>query len=438
MSIFLKNSNFYYVLFICIFLSSCFSTAELELVTEKQNNNNKKNDYKISIYFDKSASIGGYLTNGPSRGAEDDNFKNKIKTFMSYFQDKEFDKRFSIYLIADEKPQQYSPKITSSADLIRKFSDGMGSDWGLRNGNNTPLHTMFENIFEKDDSLSNNISILITESIMSYSDEKLKDDPYANQNRDDLKGNITRVFSRYEKNYGISCYAFYSKFDGTYFNYLNKNEACCLKNLRPFYIWVIGKKELMPQFTDYLMKDKKFKSRQELNFGWQYNLQKKGILSLNEGRKGEWGYVDSTKIEKISIGETTQLTVGLVLEGYPKNVQELQYLKENLEFNGDIVNKNSMKIRDKKSFIKETQAKASDLGKYTHFITFELNNNVINTLQTNKLTIKLKKENPTWHKEWTTDNDIDINSAKNNKKTFAFKELIEGIFEAYNKQEYYF
>ncbi|TAE75176.1 MAG: hypothetical protein EAZ85_03095 [Bacteroidetes bacterium] len=394
---------------------------------------NSNNNLKINIFFDKSASMGGYLTNGPKRGEEDDNFKNKVRTFLSYFSDTSFDEKLKIYLLDGGKVESYKNKIKSAGDLVGEFSDGMDEDWGFRNGKDTPIHTIFENIFKNKDTSS--INIFFTESIMSYPTDKIKKEPYANQDSDGLKGKVTGAFAKYQKDFGISVYAFLSKFDGTYFNHSNQPESCCLTNLRPFYIWVIGRKSLMPKFTNYIINDKKFKAREELHIGWQYNAPKHTILS-SEGRAGGWDYVDTTHIEKLPLGETIKFTIGLDLKSYPINVQDEKYLKENIEVD-NLVKKESVIVKKQSDFFKTISSEQqNDLKPYTHFITLELNNNAISTKNT--LSIKLKKKNSTWYEKWSTENDKDINKKENNKKTFAFKELIEGILEAYKQNEYYF
>jgi hypothetical protein len=244
-----------------------------------------------------------------------------------------------------------------------------------------------------------------------------------------LKGYIYSTFSNLKKKgFATSVYAFRSKFYGTYFDYQN-NKKQLQGNRRPFYIWIIGNKDLLRKFNSKVNEIATFHPEKSLHFGFaEEPVTKYDIISQIE-RVGNW-MKGSNGIENIVLnnGDYIQFCVGLNLKNLPDYAKDTAYIRKNLilELSGcEIGYKITDKLHADISHLKSQPQKIL-FEKESHLIIFKVKSMNLSTA-TLKATLPLKYD--TWYTNWSCMEDRDILTAEN--KTFAFEYLILGVKEAY-------
>jgi len=409
---------------ICLAIVSCLlsacntNTSTLKIVLgEKQS---AKEASKIKIFFDNSASMYGFIGRDNGNNAE---FKDQVPALLSRIEN---GKSIQVYLLSDTL-ERYRPK--KGMDLIKSFTENMiNYTWQNKLRESTPINEMFETAFKniKDGE----IGIIISETQMSEPSAG-----YKNRDISRLKGTTKLIFERYKnKGYGVSIFGFQSHFRGYYYPALGSKVRCCDDDvLRPYYIWVIAKKEYLPSFINHLQKQN-IQPKEALHFGWNYPPPSFEVLK-ELAKEGSWVSYQTDSIEDISKGERTTFTIALDLGGYPEFIKQVGFLQENLSFSSDIqLDTSAIKITTKQTLAGE-DARLS--GKYTHFIALSFNGGNV-TQVNNTLTIKLIKKQKEWYRHWSTENDRNINTQKNSGKTYAFAALIQSIQEVYREDKNYF
>ena len=366
----------------------------------------------VHFFIETSASMGGYF----GRDAE-------FKTIVSDLTTKvnENIKSADIWFIADnldkynKNVQQFSSDIATTRIATQSSSQ---------------LHAIITKMASQTDS--NDVSLLVSDCILSFPDADIRKNPEINREEapNALKNTIFSTFSALKKKgMATSVYAFKSKFYGTYYDYKNTKKTLNGEE-RPFYVWVIADKELLPKFNAGLHDISSFKPEASLDFGLtEQPVTKYGVISQAE-REGEWIWNknDST-IEDINLkkGEQ-QFCVALSLKNLPTYAQSVSYLQNNLktEVKGCEV---SFEVKDKASLdqskLRSTQQKQL-FEDADHFIVFKIKEM---NLPKASLHITLPLQADNWYTQWSTMDDTKPELTQN--KTFAFQYLIAGVKEAY-------
>src|SRR5690606_34389502 len=265
-------------------------------------------------YLETSASMGGYFN-------QDADFKT-IASDLTAKINKNI-KPLTIWFIADS-----TSKYTKDVD---QFSSDIATT-KIADQKSSQLHKIIGEIAAHTDS--SDVSLLISDCILSFPDEAIKANPEINKTEapNALKNNIFNTFSDL-KNRGLatSVYAFKSKFYGTYYNY--QNQKTILKgDLRPFYIWVIGNDELLGKFNAQLADISTFKPEESLHFGFSEEPVSDYDILTQVEKSGRWSKGNSG-IEDVEIPQNDSLrfAIGLQLEDLPLYAQNLDYLQNNLQ-----------------------------------------------------------------------------------------------------------
>lgn len=404
----LSNSTVVFLsVFVLAFFGSCKEKEEGEVVK-------KINDTeKIHFYVENSASMGGFFKG-------DSEFKTNISDLSVKINERI--RPISIWFIADsmvkygKSPQQFSSDIATTSVATQKSSQ---------------IHKIIENISAKNDS--NDISIFISDCILSFPDAAIKKNPEINKTEapNALKSGIYSIFSNLnKKGFVTSVYAFTSKFYGIYYDYQNVKHDFSTKGIdRPYYVWVIGSKELVSKFNSKLNEISSFKPQESLHFG-SYNeaINEFDIIPQIE-RKGK--FVPDTKgLRDIEIvkNESIQFAVAVNLEGLPEYAKDNKYISENLLIINTGCNVTfSVKSKNEvdKSKLK-SNPQIVKLEKSSHVILIKL---VEMPLQEATIHVTLPLKYSTWFEDWSVPDDKKIESV--GIKTFAFNHLINGVKEAY-------
>ena len=359
---------------------------------------------KINFFIDASVSMRGYLNSS--------NFQAVVNDFLVKGNDST-----NIWLASNT--------ITEFTGTKRNFMEGM-LNINLVNAKSSLMSNIFESVSSKTES--NSISVLISDCILSMSNEAIRSNRYVNLLAKDaqLKQGVYDIFKALKlKGNGAVLFAYYSNFEGTYWDYQNtptKN----IKETRPFYIWMVGKKELLQEFSKKIHKELTKKPEQILEFGiyptiFEYSIFK----SLN---KKEGWELDDQNIIEITDDEAVELTIGIDLKYLPKELQNADYLKKRLLIdtrNTAITKLINVQIKEDYSKIETLDQEA--YSNSTHIITISIDKQTTDTTQ---LILRLPALYSNWYQGWS--NDLDISPMNRDSTTFAFASLVTGVTEVFN------
>ncbi len=366
---------------------------------------------QIHFFLETSASMGGYLKGGTA-------FKDVVSEVVTKANTI---KPVTVYTIA-EAPKPYTGDLTA-------FVEGLATT-PLATGRSSELHKVFRQVGEK--AKGNNIAVLVSDCILSFPDAAIKNNPEINKTDASsvLKSEIYDQFNQLNKaGIGATVYAYTSPFNGTYYDYQNHKQKLTGES-RPFYVWVIGKQELLGQFNAQLQDLLTTKPVKQLNFGSGKALTAYELFfSLN--KKGDWR-VERGNVAELAVkpAKPAEFAIGLNLSTLPGYAQSEEFLKKNLVLRAPSATIKLVSVQRKEavkdvSRLRERELKL--LNDATHVLTFQVSN-----LYDDKadVTVKLPARSDDWYQTtWTTMDDRTTDGRRN--KTFALEHLMNGVKEAY-------
>ena len=367
----------------------------------------------VHFYIDNSASMAGYFKGNAE-------FKTIVSDLTAKI-DKEI-KGIDIAFIAET--------ITPYSKPVQQFSEDIARTTPA-NQRSSQLHTMIQQMAKRNDS--NDVSLLVSDCILSFPDEAIKANPEINKNdaSSTLKTNVYQSFSDLKKKgMATSVYAFTSKFNGVYYDYHNRKKTLAGES-RPFYVWVIADKELLSKFNTQLLEMISPQPQQSLHFGLtEEPVQQFNILS-QVAKSGKWKWNKAAQsISDINTKEgEQQFCVALNLNNLPPYARTIEYLKQNLQIKGEGCDIVLADVKDKEtadqSKLKSIPEKKA-FEEATQFLILK-----IKALRVPEATlnISLPLQYDNWYLNWSTMDDTKADAMKN--KTFALQYLIAGVREAY-------
>ena len=367
---------------------------------------------KIHFYIDNSASMGGYF----KKNAE----FNEVIADLTAKIDKEISAIDIVFITDSVKPypnsvQQFSEDIARTPPAKQRSSQ---------------LHTMVQKLAARNDS--NDISLLVSDCILSFPDEAIRSNPEINKDKapSTLKNNIYQSFYDLKKRgMATSVYAFTSKFFGTYYDYHNRPKTLSGES-RPFYVWVMADKELLAKFDAQLADISSFRPEQSLHFGLtEAPVEYYTVLNQVE-KEGKWKWNRGAKtIEDVNVKDgEPQFCVAANLTNLPPYAQTADYLKEHVQVKAEGCEVELAKVEDKKtadqSKLKSIPEKKA-FEEATHFLIFS-----VKALRVPNATIavNLPLQYDDWYMNWST---MDDTGADMKNKTFGLQYLIAGVRDAY-------
>ena len=369
----------------------------------------------VHFFIDKSGSMGGYYKKGAK--FTDDLTDLIYKTAQHY-------SKTDIWYSA-EQTEKYSGSLEQFASDIANKEP--------KPGKSSQLDEIFETIAGKTDS--NDISVFASDCILSFSDAEIRANPEINKEKTGfLKNKINKTFFDLNKRgFGASVYALTSKFNGLYYDYQNHPKMLSGEE-RPFYIWVIGNKDLLAKFDAQLADISTFtaEKKQELHFG----LSDKPVTGYNiipsVSRKGNWmENGDHSGIEEIGDAKKTptQFCVAVDLSRLPPYAQRVSYLKDNLKTDAHDCTATITVLDKKDADITKlhSEPQKAALEKSTHVLLVEVTDMALKNATVN-ITLPLRTD--TWYTDWSCMDDRNL-AADCARKTFALEYLITGVKEAY-------
>lgn len=405
-----RVAGFWFLPGLLILLSGCTGSKKRAEANDKPAVNPASIN-QINFFLETSASMGGYLRGGTA-------FKDVVSEVVTKANTI---KPVTVYTIS-ETAKPYPGNLTA-------FVQGMATT-PLATGRSSELHKVFGKVSES--VKGNNIAVLVSDCILSFSDAEVKKN--AEINRDNassvLKPQIYEEFVKLNKvGIGATVYAYTSPFNGTYYDYQNGKQKLTGES-RPFYVWVIGKQELLAPFNTQLQELLTSKPTKQLSFGSGKALTAYELFfSLN--KKGDWR-VEKKDVAELAVkpAKPAEFAVGLNLNGLPTYAQAETFLTKNIVVTAPGATLKLVNVQKKESIkdisrIRERELKM--LNDATHVLTFQVLN-----LYDDKadVTIKLPARSDDWYQTtWTTMDDRTADGRRN--KTFALEHLMNGVKEAY-------
>jgi hypothetical protein len=376
----------------------------------------------INFFLETSASMEGYLRGNSDLAKVIPNFLVDIENRVKFKN-----KPIRINYISDSIAQY----AKSTRDFIHDISTTK-----VATGKSSQMHRVFEAVTAATDS--NDISILVSDCILSYADADIKANKEINVQKADgeLKAFVKDAFLKMKaRNVCATVYGFSSKFFGTYYTYQN-SKMPLNGTERPYYIWVIGNKELVQQFNKQLAEITAFTPELSVSFGMFDKPIDRYNLLFKTGHEGKWAY-DNNHLKDVEVSKKkpVKFSVAVDFSALPPYAQDLAYLKQNIKLvNNDL----EAQIIDIKKAGDIDMAKAAPKEKAplqdaSHVISIEISD-LYQSTGTISLQLPLKYD--LGYKDWSVMDDKNI--AGIGKKTFAFEHLVDGVREAYqNNNENY-
>jgi hypothetical protein len=294
------------------------------------------------------------------------------------------------------------------------------------------MQNMFKMIADKTDS--NDISMFVSDCILSYSDAEVRANKEINREKAEggLKPLVTSTFDKLQQknNMCASVFGFMSDFEGTYYTY--QNERIQIKKgqtVRPYYLWVIGNRELLKQFDAQLYKLESFKPDLAMNFGIFDKPVTDYRIFFKYKKTGAWE-TDSKALTdiKVSKNQSAEMAVGLDLSALPPYAQDTNYLHQHLQLKtgtadfkianillADNINKSDLKKNE-----------LDDLANSTHILVIAINDVYKPTAA---LQFSLPLQYDTSYRKLSVMDDRNITNISG--KTFGFQYLVDGVRAAY-------
>lgn len=277
---------------------------------------------------------------------------------------------------------------------------------GAFKGGDSQFHEMLENVITHDNlGISNGISLLFTDGIISASSSQTKQNPeFTPQSKIIFQNEITKSINK-TKGIAVAIFMLKSKYNGAYYDYSNKPKNIDIAE-RPFYIIAIGK----PANIRHYLQNNKLGAALSETFGI--------YTEALENVKGE-DFIPTTpknwNKDKF-IGNNLELTLTL-----PEYVAEMgtDYIMSNItvDFNGKDVTEKVKKV-------------ISVNGQTLRIQNWSTNDTKLPIVRSgvNTLKIEIKKDKEQGWEALYSENDKDIaTNFLEQGKTFLLKYLIEGI-----------
>ena len=233
----------YYILFIVVLCTACGGDPFLEIKPSEPVNVFNEQINAVDVYIDCSGSMKGYVV-FENKDAEIANqaFKYIVPLFINNVinQIGEISIYRDINGVIDAVIKDGQPRVTVF------FNHLISGDFF--SGSATELDGMISRIVERTKEDSTRLSVLITDAILSFGPAKLRNDRMYNiNNKAILKSNIHNALLC-DTSLSISIVKYLSDFNGKYYwncKEDNREFQGKLMNNRPFYLFLIGKKELV-------------------------------------------------------------------------------------------------------------------------------------------------------------------------------------------------
>lgn len=368
-------------------------------------------DVSINLYIDNSSSMKGYF--------ESKNLSPLITVLsgiQQYFSGNKID---GFYIEKDSIKRYPFNQLTTnlSSKKLSSYSDAIQLDGLIKN---------IAVQYKKESQRSNVIDFIITDGIPSGNNDEIN--PKKNNGEVIIKDPNNRTFnidyattlqSRIAnalsgiRGIAASVYQFQSGFNGDYW-YFNNTKGHKDWNLRPFYVLVIGNKDLVMRLAESENKGLEFfQANNKVHFG---SVDEKAIKLSGPFKKGT--IVDPDEFKE---AEEEDRYKGYIVIRPQLSLVGLPYFARNSSY----IQKNAKITLDGKDFpFVDKDAEQEGYKIEGEMLTFQLK---VVQFKKYKLQMSIKNATPSWVDESTCFNDKTVSDLELSTKTFNLKYLVEGL-----------
>ena len=380
----------------------------------------------VNVYIENSASMDGYV-----KGITE--FEQAVYSYLSGIKISDVTDTLNLYYI-NSSPISYA--ANADIDVISDFIEKLEPTTFRQRGGNrstTDISNVFKAILAE--TRENDVAILVTDGIFSPGRGKDAAEYLVNQ-QIGVKNTIAEYLKKYP-NTAIVVYQLSSKFTSNatekIYYYNREDKPIEVNAQRPYYIWIIGNvanitllKANIPETT--------FKGGGvQHSFTFLPSLEKEidyAILntpkfgSFKRDKKSSKTSIYDIKKAKSGIQQGKfMFTIGMDLSLFSILLGD-EYLL-NTESYARLINK-----QPNNDYFIEMEDNTNPLTNYTHNMKL-----TADKISVGELEIILRNNLPVWVSEINDDEGLDIHINNAINKTFGIKYLVEGIYEAYQRQE---
>jgi len=380
---------------------------------------------RINFFMETSGSMAGYLKGGTD-------FQKTIPNILVNIESKnDNDLKIHNYYISDS----IVPFQGSTDQFINEISTKP-----LVRGKSSEMHKLFDMIAQHTGD--NDISIFVSDCILSYPDAvlKIKGNEEINRNNaaGELKATMTRVFDELrQKNVCATVYGFNSSFFGKYYTYQNKTIPLNGEVPRPYYMWVIGKNDLLTRFNKQIQQLSCMQPHtMAMSFGLFDQPVTKGNILYAYKREGNWSLEEDGSLEDIVASPKKPCVFAMCVDfsSLPEYAQSPNYISTHLHpqmDNGNLtIEKIELAAKVDKGKLENDEQKLIKTG--THVLVLR----VKDIYQSGDVKLSMPLEFDTSYRALSIMDDRTPDAISG--KTFALQHLIDGVTEAYDNTDKYY
>lgn len=346
------------------------------------------NNFKLKVYIENSGSMDGYMCDGSELK---DAVYSYASTLSSYADTTELNYINSAIISYGKEMKSFIKELNP-----QKFAQAGG------NRSNSDIAEMFEQILNKTDE--NTVSIFVSDCILDVPNGDATD--FFENRSIDIRNAFTKYLNKFN-DLGVEVFRLESSFKGRY--YYSHGSEYLQDVKRPYYMWVIGNKNILADLNKKVPFSE-IKHGVENYFAFSTNsvlpfeiTNKTGIAKGNECVCTKNSNGDYEMLIKANLNSTLQRSDVLC------STSNYATLTSNIQISNITEVTNSP---------------------YSHIINVVIMNGDKNFAE--KISIK-PLYTPLWLDEVNDDSGKDIK--KNIEKTTGIKYLVQGIADAYKKQQ---
>ena len=363
-----------------------------------------------NIYVENSGSMDGYV-----KGVTE--FEQSVYSFLSDIKISEICAEMNLYYINTRKFKQPA----DVEDFIRRLEpDTFRAKGGNRT--TTDLSNIIGDIL--DSHGRDTVSILISDFVFSPGSGVNADEYLLNQ-QIGIKNHFAYKL-RQNPDLGVMIYHLSSRFEGKYYD--RRNVAYNINQQRPFYMMIVGDSHHLNTLSDNIPKEK-IRGSGVLN---TYHLSK-GVATV------QYGFMVSPKIGRYDPDPSAPLT-SIINTRIDRRNPDTKFMmsigvdcSSILIDNEYLMNPTNYELSNKSFTI--AVDKLNNNPKYTHLIKMSLNPQW-NNLYKGPLSIQLLKRKCEWSESVTNTDDEGIDKITTDK-TYGFKYLVDGLYDAFSADTTY-
>jgi len=346
-------------------------------------------NFKLKVYIENSGSMDGYMCNGSE-------LKDAVYSYAS-----------ALSSYADTTELNYiNSRVISYGNEIKSFiRDLTPQRFRAAGGNrsNSDIAKMFEDILNQTDD--NTISIFVSDCILDVPNGDAKD--FFENRSIDIRNTFTKHLNQHA-DLGVEIFRLESSFEGHYYYSYGSEKLKDVK--RPYYMWVIGNKNILAHVNKQVP-----------------------FSEIRHGVKNYFAF-STNSIIPFEITNTKSMARGNHCTPTKNAYGEYEFLvKTNLHstLQGNDILCSSVNYNTLTSNIKvESVAEISSSSSFTHIINVVIENASKSFAE--RIILK-----PLYAPSWLEDvnDDSGTNIRSNMDKTTGIKYLVQGVADAYKKQE---